>query len=474
MPALETGSLPDYLRPVVESAPYGIAVIEQQGPVRFVNEAFAALHGYGAAGDLLGTPWPELFDDGSSTRLEERLDSPASSVTVTGVTVSAESDREGPVVIDYDIRTVEPYYVWYARESRSDRQAEVDRYEIILENIHDAVYTLDASGRITWVNEVAVEEHDIGYSRDDLIGAPVSKVLSDDDINKCIDLIEGLLDDDDRDSARCRIDIRTAYGDTIPCDLHLGLLPGDDDEGFPGTVGVLRDISERQRREQRLTVLNRVLRHNLRNDLNVISGRATVLERELDDPALIQSVEKIRSTVQELATLSDKARTIEDSLAREDRRGEPVSLAAVAEDRVATLRQRFPDASIELTVGESVWVMADAMLGTVLDNLVENAVLHHDGTGPSVAVSVGPDEDRGEEWGVLSVVDDGPGIPADERDPVETGRETDLHHGSGLGLWLCKWLVEGYGGDFAIRDRTPRGTTVEVRLPRARPTVDVT
>ncbi|MGM0399219.1 MAG: ATP-binding protein, partial [Halobacteriota archaeon] len=64
------------------------------------------------------------------------------------------------------------------------------------------------------------------------------------------------------------------------------------------------------------------------------------------------------------------------------------------------------------------------------------------------------------------VEDDGPGIPDHEKAVLREGEETPLAHGSGLGLWLVYWIVTMNGGRLEISDNEPRGTVVEIDLPR--------
>ena len=450
----------DVLRAAAELSPQGQAITGPDGTFQSVNQRFAALLNRDDPADLAGHDWRAVFDEHSVERLEaEGL--PGTGSTTVGVDAGA-----GSAAVECWTRSLgQDRRAWYVRRSDPDRDdGTLERYETILKNLHDGVYTLDASGRITWVNEVAVDDHDIGYSRDELIGAPVSKVLSDEDIEKCLDIIQDLLDDETRDSGRCRISIQTANDETIPCELHLGLLPAEDAE-FPGTVGVLRDITDRRRREQRLTVMNRVLRHNLRNSLNVIMGHAEMLDRHAD-PEVGAAAERIRSTASELADLSEKARAIETSLDHHEPVARPVDLAGIVEGQVEAYRTRYPHAEFDLEVPESAVVQADPMLDSVVDNLVENAVVHHDGPAPMVHLTVSEPADPDDRI-VLTVADDGPGIDAAERESVESGTETVLEHGSGLGLWLCKWLVENNGGDIEITERSPRGTRVRVWFPQA-------
>ncbi len=64
---------------------------------------------------------------------------------------------------------------------------------------------------------------------------------------------------------------------------------------------------------------------------------------------------------------------------------------------------------------------------------------------------------------VLSVDDDGPGLPESERAALEIDRETQLEHATGLGLWKLRWAVDTLEGSLAVS--TDDGTTVSVTVP---------
>lgn len=463
MTDLEGAGNAELLKRAMESSIDGMAVLDEEGKYLYVNRAHAELYGYDDPRELLGRSWRCLYDAERVERFETEV-FPAFRERGRWRGEAVGRRRDGstfPQELSLT-RTTEGGIVCVVRDitERKERLETLERYETVLGNVHDAVYTLDATGEITWVNETAVEEFDVGYTREELVGAPVSKLLDDEDIQKCLEIIRDMLAGE-RSSGRCEITVRTASGGTIPCDLHLTLLPFEDG-AFRGTVGVVRDISERKRHEQRLSVLNRVLRHNLRNEMTVVSGAATVLEEELDGTAA-RRAGMIRESAERMTALGDEARRVQSLLGRGDDGPSPIEVVGVVEAYCSSLRAAHPDATVTVDAPEELWALAGDGLEAVVENLVENAIEHHGGS-PEVVVSVEPAED---DRVSVRVVDDGPGIPESEVEALEADVETPLHHGTGLGLWLVSWLVDAYDGDLSFEELSSGGTAVTVRLDRA-------
>ena len=242
-----------------------------------------------------------------------------------------------------------------------------------------------------------------------------------------------------------------------------GALVGVYDERASRIAATLR--REQQRvglLNQRLRVLNRVLRHDLRNDMNVIQGYASLLEAD-DDPEVAGRAETIRRTAEELTSLGERARHLERLL--DDETAETrTDLAAVVERRLDAFEREYPHAQVRVDVPDRAPVGPVPLVGVVVDLLVENAVVHNDREEPMVSVGVRTAEDHV----VLRVADDGPGIPESERAVFESGTETPLRHSEGLGLWVVEWAVTEAGGRLDLRDRAV-GTVVSVALPRVEP-----
>ncbi|MEF8843551.1 MAG: PAS domain S-box protein [Haloarculaceae archaeon] len=115
---------------------------------------------------------------------------------------------------------------------------ELERYEGILEASGDPVYTLDADGRFTFVNDALVDM--VGHDEATLLGSHVSAVIPPADVARIEGTIRSLLSSD-RSRETAELTVVTDDGERIPSEAHVALLPFA--ETFRGTVGVVRDVS---------------------------------------------------------------------------------------------------------------------------------------------------------------------------------------------------------------------------------------
>jgi len=241
--------------------------------------------------------------------------------------------------------------------------------------------------------------------------------------------------------------------------------------GLRGFLKVTRDMTERREREQqlehereRLEFMNRIIRHNLLNGMNVVDARAELLSGHVD-PETADHLETVQSRVQDMVDLIETMRSFMQVLTEEDgEQTEPVALDAVLSAEVEKARNAYDAASVAYDPAPDVFVVGNDLLPEVFENLLSNAVQHNDSPEPTVAVSARVDGDEA----VVEVADDGPGIDEAMRDAIfEKGEKGFDSPGTGFGLYLVRELVASYDGAIDVRNRPEGGAAFTVRLPLA-------
>jgi len=345
------------------------------------------------------------------------------------------------------------------REHELDEQNEL--YRAIIAASFDFVYRVDPDGRLTFVS--ASVEDVLGYTSEDLVGRQVDTIASTDEAGEqALEYLDDVADGnalqirdfpiEHRDGGSVSTDFRVVpiYEAEVP---KAERTPAD----IVGAQGMVRDTTERNRREGLISVINRVLRHNVRNKLTVINGHAKILSADLDGESA-ESAEQIVESADRLLDLTESARKIEQT------RGESLELEVhdivpIVEEVRSRVEDQYPNVSISVDGPESAVALTLPRIETALFELLDNAA-KHSGDAPSIELDV----TAGSEQVTVEITDEGPGLPDAEREVLATGTEDPLTHGSGLGLWLAYWFVTSLDGDIES-PRTDEGTTVEVGLP---------
>lgn len=231
-----------------------------------------------------------------------------------------------------------------------------------------------------------------------------------------------------------------------------------------GYLAAFRDVTERELQQQRLAVLNRVLRHNVRNDMNVVAGFADLVASDTDDDAIAGYAWHISSRADHLARWSDRARQAEALLDNAATHGTTLDLDDLLATIAARVRGAHPDAAVTVPERTGLGLVAPPSVEDALAELVTNGAQHNGRERPHVAVAV--ERDDGDL--LLVVTDDGGGPHPDDLPSLDDEREP-LAHGVGFGLWFVSWTAWALGGELTART-TPDGTAVVFRLPAARVT----
>ncbi|MBS3761161.1 MAG: hybrid sensor histidine kinase/response regulator [Halodesulfurarchaeum sp.] len=229
---------------------------------------------------------------------------------------------------------------------------------------------------------------------------------------------------------------------------------------------------ERQRNE--LSVLNWLIRHEIRNDASIILGWASALEA--DSPSEQRSLDRIEDASNHIVTLTESVGELISTLEDERTELDAVQLGAVLDAEVTHFRENYESASVSLTGDASdASVKANQFLGTVLRNVLLNAVDHNDTDTPSIEIDVHHsaagdtdaetttiEGDAEQEYVWVDIADNGPGIPAETKASVMEKAYSGDADGTGVGLYLVNKFMQQYEGEIRIEDSSPRGTVVRL------------
>lgn len=326
--------------------------------------------------------------------------------------------------------------------------------ELALNSLTDIFIVLGENGRIQRMNQRAVAV--TGYDESELLDSAATRYIAPDDRAAVASAVSTAYE---RGQAQVEATVVSKDGGRIQYEFR-GHRMEEGDGTLRGLAITGRDITDRVLNEQQLSVALRLLRHNLRNKLNVIDGWVTTI----DEPEKRATArEKIHESVEDLLDMSQKTRTVAE-IGDEDATAEvELDVANQVTSTVDEFREHHPTVTFETDVPEKggTVVSSGSQLDTALRNALENAIEHNDAADPWVRVEVS----RSQGGAEISIHDNGPGIPANERAVLEEGIETQLDHSSGVGLWLVNWSVTSLGGTVELEDGQPRGSIVTLSLP---------
>jgi signal transduction histidine kinase len=220
------------------------------------------------------------------------------------------------------------------------------------------------------------------------------------------------------------------------------------------------EIEQTRLLNQRLTVFNRVLRHNVRNTLTVALGLINLVIERLEESDTKEKLLRSRRALESLHSTTEKALDIDHLQARDTEMVE-MNVTTLIEQAREQAETQAPAASVRADLPTDLTVRSHPLLPVAIDEGIQNAIKHNEPDELTIEISVEPQVD----WVRITITDDGSGIPTGEAKSLALDEETPLQHGSGVGLWLIKWIVEESNGSFAVRSPDSGGTTLQLDVP---------
>ena len=257
----------------------------------------------------------------------------------------------------------------------------------------------------------------------------------------------------------------------------------DDQHNLLGAVAVMRDITERKRAEEKiahtLAELERsnkelelfayVASHDLQEPLRMVSSYTQLLARRYEG----QLDDKARKYIHYAVDGAARMQTLIDDLLAYSRVGarskplETIASSSPLDKARRNLAARIKETAAVITNDELPTVRADpAQLLLVFQNLLSNALKFHRADSPSVHVAA---QDRGSEW-MFSVKDNGIGIEPQHAERIfvifQRLHTREEYPGTGIGLAICKRIVERHGGKIWLESEPGKGATFFFTIPK--------
>jgi PAS domain S-box-containing protein len=344
-------------------------------------------------------------------------------------------------------------------EERLNEQQEI--YRAVIDANFDSVLRFDTDGRFTYASESVRDL--LGYSPAELQGKPITITHPDPQTTeRALENRSQILSGEPAEARDLPLETKSGaivYTDIRGVPIYDGSVP-ESERSKDDIVGIqllIRDATDRRQREGLISVINRVLRHNVRNEMSVIRGWAEMLAEDTDAEQATKAT-AIRAAATRLLDLTESAQRIEQSRELSPEL-EPTDIIPLVDRIVTECETRHSDVSITVDAPDEAIAETVPRVEVALFELVDNAA-KHGGNPPSIEIEVGVSD----RWVTCRIHDDGPGLPDTEQGVLEAGEETPLVHGQGLGLWLSYWIITTVDGEIEVIE-VDQGTTIELRLP---------
>jgi PAS domain S-box-containing protein len=367
--------------------------------------------------------------------------------------------------MEEEIRQYSEHLEELVRKRTEELMESERRYSVVVEEAGDGV-TILQDGKVVFVNKKGAEI--IEYSKDELIGFPFEKLLSAN--------YRGLTEE--RHEGRLRGENTTVYeteliaknGEPVPVEVSGTIIQY---KGRPATLGIFRDIRERKHMEEQRLELERIatmgelatsVAHDLRNPLTSIRNASFYIKNNCpgrSSPECKTASEMLDVIEQETIFANTIITDLLDFAVKKPLQKEKQNINRIIESLLT--ENRLPNGiELEKRFCKEATVSVDGrQLKRVFSNIVENAVQAMP-NGGKLVVSTSKDTDHVE----VTFADTGIGIPEENFERIFQPLFTTKSKGIGLGLSICKRIVEQHGGTIDVESTVGQGSTFTIRLPK--------
>jgi PAS domain S-box-containing protein len=486
------GPMEGRYRGLLEAAPDAMVVVNQVGEIVLLNVQAEKQFGY-SRDELVGQKVKNIIPKGFAERLiADGTRSAAEALAQqigTGIELVAQrkDGSEFPIEIMLSpLESTEGTLVTAAirdisvRKAAEKHLAQMEgRYRGLLEAAPDAMVVVNQGGAIVLLNVQA--EKQFGYSRDELIGQKVKNIIPEGFAERLVADALRSVEEALAQQIGAGIELTGRRKDRSEFPIELMLSPLESAEGILVTAAI-RDITKRKKAEahllQKVEELNRsneelgqfayVVSHDLQEPLRMVASYTQLLSRRykgrLDSDAdefisfAVDGASRMQRLIQDLLAYSRVGTKGKDLL--------DTSSEDALQQALINLRGAIKDSGALVTHDPLPAVLADEMqLIQLFQNLIGNAIKYQSSGVPKVHVSAS--KNAGKKW-IFSVRDNGLGIDPQYFEKI-FGMFQRLHKreefaGTGIGLAICKKIVERHGGSISVESQPGQGSTFRFAL----------
>jgi PAS domain S-box-containing protein len=344
----------------------------------------------------------------------------------------------------------------------------------ILESARESIYAVDPDGNFKWCNTATLKG--LGFQRNDFIGRPLLDMVYEADRELVREKLAAALT-----GAPQTYEMRFFSYDGRLRHARVDNSPLVVEGKTTGVLGIARDITEQKEERERAARADKLralgqlasgVAHDFNNSLAAILGRAQLLRRQVNDPALVRNLDIIQTAAEDAAATVRRIQTF----ARKSpvKEFEMVDVATLLNDAIEITRTRWEnearlrgleyEVKLEAEVGQNTYGSASE-LREVFVNVIVNAVDAMP-RGGKLAITCRRRENRLQ----LQFTDNGMGMPDDVRQKIfEPFFSTKGAHGTGLGLSVSYSIIERHEGLISVDSQPGGGTTFTIDLPAVLP-----
>lgn len=419
-------------RAVFENTGTATIIADREGNITMANRMFleyAKSEKVKDLGDFLDIPVENGTFEGKFLRERDMI------VNITGI---PETDRYVITLTDITQR----------KEMENDLKEAKERYEKLANGMNDAILVYRPDGTVLFANEAM--EQMFGYGNT----VPNMRDLNAPEYRDTFDArVDSVLEKGEMSYECVYLTKKNKY---IPVEVNSVIT---DHDGELAILSVVRDISIRKQREERVDFLHSLLRHDLRNKAQIIMGYLNLIN--VSSPVTEEQgryIDKAIKGVKEQVELVEKVRTL---LQVDDIRAVQYDLGLAVSSALEQLSSMLDEKGVEVNFRyRDGMVMGGPLLADAVHNLLRNAIQHSHCTSLNIQFDL-----EGEHLRMV-LEDDGIGISEDIRETLfDPGVKRGENAGTGLGLYLVKSIIDSYGGDISLGENN-RGSRFTVTLKR--------